>query len=164
MMGKKTRRGTRSTSSGTSRATCGRRDGGDADDVCARTKPGSASLPEAERTVATVSTPTTGRQKPIRSDFSGGFGKTAGQGALARVWGLLRRHADNVQGLDWRHSWTAMSFSSVWLQKLSVAVANQTAIGALRRTPLCTRQRVMGLGESRDGGYESVNMGREGAM
>ena len=70
MMGKKTRRGTRSTSSGTSRATCGWRDGGDADDVCARTKPGSASLPEAERTVATVSTPTTGRQKSIRSDFS----------------------------------------------------------------------------------------------
>ena len=89
----------------------------------------------------------------------GGFGVEA-----KNVRRLLKKAAMKVGWRYWRHSWTAMSFSSVWLQKLSVAVANQTAIGALRRTPLCTRQRVMGLGESRDGGYESVNIGREGAM
>ena len=89
----------------------------------------------------------------------GGFGEEA-----KGVWRLLKKAAKKVGRRDWRHSWSAMSFSSVWMQKLSIAVANQTAIGALRRTPLCTRQRVMGMDESRDGGYESVNMGREGAM
>ena len=65
----------------------------------------------------------------------------------------------------WRHSWTAMSFSSCWLQKLSLAVAKQTAFGALRRTTLCTRQRVLqGANESGDGDYESVIMGRAAAM
>ena len=48
-----------------------------------------------------------------------------------------------------------------WLQKLSIAVANQTAIGALRRTTVCTRQRVLGgVGESGDGDYESVVLER----
>ena len=89
----------------------------------------------------------------------GGFGEEA-----KGVWRLLKKEAKKVGRRDWRHSWSAISFCSVWMQKLSVAVANQTAIGALRRTPLCTRQRVMGMDESRDGGYESVNMGREGAM
>ena len=38
-------------------------------------------------------------------------------------------------------------------QMMSIAIANETAIGALRRTPLCTRQRVLGeMDESRDGG------------
>ena len=71
----------------------------------------------------------------------GGFGKTA-----KALWGLLRRHADSVQGRDWRHSWTAMSFSSVWLQKLSIAIANQTAIelGSQRRATVCSRQRALG--------------------
>ena len=54
------------------------------------------------------------------------FGKEA-----KAVWSVLKKHAEALQGRDWRHSWTAMSFSSVWLQKLSVAVANQTAIGAM---------------------------------
>ena len=86
----------------------------------------------------------------------GGFGKEA-----VAVWGLLKQHAAKVQRRDWRHSWTAMSFSSCWLQKLSIAVANQTAIGALRRTTVCTRQRVLGgVGESGDGDYESVVLGR----
>ena len=81
------------------------------------------------------------------------------------VWKLLNRHAAKVQGRDWRHSWTAMSFSSNWLQKLSIAVANQTATGALRRTTVCTRQRVLGgVGESTDGNYESATMGRSVAM
>ena len=53
----------------------------------------------------------------------------------------------------------------VWMQKMSVAIANEMAIGALRRTPLCTRQRVLGgMGESRDEGYESMSLGRQGAM
>ena len=90
----------------------------------------------------------------------GGFGKEA-----TAVWKLLNRHAAKVQGRDWRHSWTAMSFSSNWLQKLSIAVANQTATGALRRTTVCTRQRVLGgVGESTDGNYESATMGRSVAM
>ena len=50
-------------------------------------------------------------------------------------------------------------------QKLSIAVAKQTAFGALRRTTLCTRQRVLrGANESGDGDYESVTMGRAAAM
>ena len=50
-------------------------------------------------------------------------------------------------------------------QKLSIAVAKQTAFGALRRTTLCTRQRVLqGANESGDGDYESVIMGRAAAM
>ena len=89
----------------------------------------------------------------------GGFGKEA-----KGVWTLLKKVASKVGRRDWRHSWTAMSFSSVWMQKLSVAVANETAIGALRRTPLCTRQRVMGGMDESGGEYESANMGREGAM
>ena len=55
------------------------------------------------------------------------------------------------------------------VQKLSIAVAKaspkQTAFGALRRTTLCTRQRVLGgANESGDGDYESVTMGRAAAM
>ena len=73
--------------------------------------------------------------------------------------------AGKVARQDWRHSWTAMSFSSCWLQKLSIAVAKQTAFGALRRTTLCTRQRVLrGANASGDGDYESVTMGRAAAM
>ena len=80
--------------------------------------------------------------------------------SLARPLGR-RSLAAKVQRRDWRHSWSAMSFSSCWLQKLSIAVANQSAIGALRRTTVCTRQRVLGgVGESEDGGYESVVLER----
>ena len=44
---------------------------------------------------------------------------------------------------------------------LSAWVANQTAIGALRRTTVCTRQRVLrGVGESGDGDYGSVVLER----
>ena len=51
------------------------------------------------------------------------------------------------------------------MQKLSIAVAKQTAFGALRRTTLCTRQRVLaGANASGDGDYESVTMGRAAAM
>ena len=90
----------------------------------------------------------------------GGFGKTA-----KALWGLLRRHADSVQGRDWRHSWTAMSFSSVWLQKLSIAIANQTAIGSQRRTTVCSRQRALGNENGESGGlmYNSVVEGRVGS-
>ena len=41
------------------------------------------------------------------------------------------------------------------------AVSGQTAIGALRRTTVCTRQRLLGgVGESGDGDYESVVLER----
>ena len=90
----------------------------------------------------------------------GGFGEEA-----KVVWDLFKKRAGKVARQDWRHSWTAMSFSSCWLQKLSIAVAKQTAFGALRRTTLCTRQRVLrGANESGDGDYESVTMGRAAAM
>ena len=90
----------------------------------------------------------------------GGFGEEA-----KAVWDLFKKRAGKVARQDWRHSWTAMSFSSCWLQKLSIAVAKQTAFGALRRTTLCTRQRVLrGANESGDGDYESVTMGRAAAM
>ena len=90
----------------------------------------------------------------------GGFGEEA-----KKVWALLKRHADKVKGRNFRHSWSAMSFSSCWMQKLSIAIAKETAMGALRRTAICTRQRAMGeADESADGGYESFNSGRAPAM
>ena len=48
----------------------------------------------------------------------GGFGEEA-----KKVWALLKRHADKVKGRNFRHSWSAMSFSSCWMQKLSIAIA-----------------------------------------
>ena len=73
------------------------------------------------------------------------------------------QQAEAVKRRDWRHSWTAMTFSSVWLQKLSIAMSNEAAIAALRRTQLCTRQRVLGLGGGGDGAYESWAEGRSAA-
>ena len=86
--------------------------------------------------------------------------------SLFRKWKrMLETMAKKVGRRDWRHSWTASSYGGVWMQKMSVAIANEMAIGALRRTPLCTRQRVLGgMGESRDEGYESMSLGRQGAM
>ena len=88
----------------------------------------------------------------------GGFGQSA-----KALWGKLIKKATEIQGRDWRHSWTASSYSSAWLQKLSIALAKQTAIGTLRRTALCTRQRVMGgrIGVE-SGVYECVATGRVG--
>ena len=73
----------------------------------------------------------------------GGFGDSAN-----KLWQVLVKHAKKVQDRDWRHSWTAMSYSSVWRQKLSVAIARQAAIATQRRTSLVTRERVLGRGES----------------
>ena len=67
----------------------------------------------------------------------GGFGRKA-----KALWDLLVCHAKDVAGRDWRHSWTAMSFSSVWLQKLSIAIAKETAIGTIHS------QSVLGEGSS----------------
>ena len=59
-----------------------------------------------------------------------------------------------------------MSYSTTWRQKLSVALANQTAIGAQCRAPLCTRQSALGEGVDVEGGeelggvYEGVAEGR----
>ena len=97
---------------------------------------------------------------PFVLGVHGGFGEAAKE-----VWAMLKKYAETVEGRDFRHSWTAMSFSSCWMQKLRIAIAKETAIGALRRTAICTRQRVMGEGgESADGGYESFNSGRAPAM
>ena len=74
----------------------------------------------------------------------GGFGRKA-----KALWDLLVCHAKDVAGRDWRHSWTAMSFSSVWLQKLSIAMNKEAAVAALRRTPLCTR-KLHGIGIRRE--------------
>ena len=63
-----------------------------------------------------------------------------------------------------------MSFSSVWLQKLSIAIASQTAIGywftgSQRRATVCSRQRALGneIGESGGLMYNSVVEGRVGS-
>ena len=56
------------------------------------------------------------------------------------------------------------SFSASWLQKLSIAMGKAEAVATLRRTPLCSRQRVLGSGESGDGAeYESWAEGRSAA-
>ena len=87
----------------------------------------------------------------------GGFGKKAKE-----LWDLLVRNSQKVQGRDWRQSWTAMSYSAVWKQKLSIVLANETAVGHQRRMPLVTRQRVLGeaVDQSGDGEYESLGEGR----
>ena len=71
----------------------------------------------------------------------GGFGKSAKE-----LWDVLVKKANQIGGRDWRHSWTAMSYSSVWKQKLSIAIANWTAsaMGALRRTPMISRRVALG--------------------
>ena len=91
----------------------------------------------------------------------GGFGSEA-----KRLWSLLVAQAEKRVDSDWRHSWTASSYSTTWKQKLSVALATQIAIGAQCRAPLLTRQRAMGEGVDVEGGevqgrvYEGVAEGR----
>ena len=91
----------------------------------------------------------------------GGFGSEA-----KRLWSLLVAQAKKRVDSDWRHSWTASSYSTTWKQKLSVALATQIAIGAQCRAPLLTRQRAMGEGVDVEGGevqgrvYEGVAEGR----
>ena len=60
------------------------------------------------------------------------------------LWKILVGHAKKVQGRDWRHSWTAMSYSKVWEQKLSIALANAEAVGHQQRAPAVTRRLVLG--------------------
>ena len=86
----------------------------------------------------------------------GGFGRSA-----KAVWKLLVKRANEVKGRDWRHSWTAMSFSSSWLQRLSIAMGKEAAIATLRRTQVRSRQRVLASGESGD--FESWTEGRSAA-
>ena len=91
----------------------------------------------------------------------GGFGSEA-----KRLWSLLVAQAKKRVDSDWRHSWTASSYSTTWKQKLSVALATQIAIGAQCRAPLLTRQRAMGEGGDVEGDevqgrvYEGVAEGR----
>ena len=80
---------------------------------------------------------------PFVLGSKGGFGKSAKE-----LWDVLVKKANQIGGRDWRHSWTAMSYSSVWKQKLSIAIANWTAMGALRRTPMISRRVALGGGES----------------
>ena len=69
----------------------------------------------------------------------GGFGEKAKE-----LWKILVGHAKKVQGRDWRHSWTAMSYSKVWEQKLSIALANAEAVGHQQRAPAVTRRLALG--------------------
>ena len=52
---------------------------------------------------------------PFVLGSKGGFGKSAKE-----LWDVLVKKANQIGGRDWRHSWTAMSYSSVWKQKLSI--------------------------------------------
>ena len=86
----------------------------------------------------------------------GGFGEKAKE-----LWKILVGHAKKVQGRDWRHSWTAMSYSKVWEQKLSIALANAEAVGHQQRAPAVTRRLALGgrMDESGEGLYESSGDG-----
>ena len=75
----------------------------------------------------------------------GGFGEKA-----KALWGMLVKQAETLSSRDWRHAWSSMSFSSVWLQKLSIAINSISSTAALQRAPLFTRLEI--LGESREGG------------
>ena len=73
---------------------------------------------------------------------------------------LLRSRVDRrraVRLASLRASWTAMSFSSSWLQRLSIAMGKEAAIATLRRTQVRSRQRVLASGESGD--FESWTEG-----
>ena len=56
------------------------------------------------------------------------------------------KHAKERCAADWRHSWSARSFGEVWIQKLSAAMANRAAVGAMLRAPLLSRQLAYGYG------------------
>ena len=79
----------------------------------------------------------------------GGFGEKA-----KALWGMLVKQAETLSSRDWRHAWSSMSFSSVWLQKLSNSITRAInsilSTAALQRAPLFTRLEI--LGESREGG------------
>ena len=79
----------------------------------------------------------------------------------SELWKILLGHAKKVQGRDWRHSWTAMSYSKVWEQKLSIALANAEAVGHQQRAPAVTRRLALGgrMDESGEGVYESSGDG-----
>ena len=88
----------------------------------------------------------------------GGFGRSA-----RAVWALLVRQAEQLQSRDWRHAWTSMSFSACWSQKLSIAVARETAIGAQRRMRVVSRFQLLGGSVGGDQGYVSWAEGRSTA-
>ena len=69
----------------------------------------------------------------------GGFGKSA-----RSLFKVLVGLAKKLEARDWRHSWTAMSYEACWLQKLSIVIARESAIGALCRVPVFTRNVVLG--------------------
>ena len=69
----------------------------------------------------------------------GGFGKAA-----RSVWQLFLTHARRAVSRDWRHSWSSRDFGSVWIQKLSAALARRDATSVLLRSPLIQRRRAFG--------------------
>ena len=91
---------------------------------------------------------------PFVLGHHGGFGESAKE-----LWGIFARRAKEVRGRDWRHSWSARSFTSVWLQKLSIVLARETGFGALARTSVRSRQVVLGEGLfAHNGERESVSV------
>ena len=83
------------------------------------------------------------RFEPFVVGSLGGFGPAA-----RRVWKQFCALALRSGRSDWRHSWSSVSFSAVWRQKLSAAMANRSAAGALLRAPLLSRQQAFGSGLS----------------
>ena len=111
-------------------------------------KPGTFSDGIAERERKKVSWYTDEVSKIPGLSFSpfvlgsrGGFGRAA-----RRVWMQFLKHAKERCAADWRHSWSARSFGEVWIQKLSAAMANRAAVGAMLRAPLLSRQLAYGYG------------------
>ena len=95
---------------------------------------------------------------PFVLGSNGGVGKSA-----IDLWGKLVKKADELSKRDWRHAWSSMSFSAVWLQKFSVAIAKVSATAALQRAPLFTRHAVLG-GEGESGDWAGVELGRAGMV
>ena len=77
---------------------------------------------------------------PFVIGSSGGFGSSAIQ-----VWNLLKLHAKNVQGRDWRHAWSSRSYCTRWRQALSVKFVKLSASFLLQRTLPINRMRALAL-------------------
>ena len=91
--------------------------------------------------------------KPFVCGALGGFGDCA-----TEAWSMLMDRATKLGERSWLHSWTSMTFSTFWLQKLSVALFNATAQGIEARLKLASRQQVFGL-ESEEGDSRGVRAG-----
>ena len=88
---------------------------------------------------------------PFVIGSSDGFGPSAIQ-----IWNLLKLHARNIQGRDWRHAWSSRSFSTRWSQALSVKFMKLSASFLLQRTPPINRMRALEIGSNGLGFQEFV--------